>query len=608
MRWPARFTVFVGTVVAPGIAVGPAFVWVATVTSVRRRHVSPAGVARQRERLEQALWRAGLELDDLATRVAASVGESAAAVFRAHRMFLDDPQFLAAIRRGIDDECLTAESSVYATARAHARRIAGAANPYLAARADDIRDLGTRLLTHLRREDSRRGPLLERPCVLITDTLSAAEVVSLNRKYLLGLVMIQTGPTSHAALLASTLGVPVVCAVPGLSGHVQSGDPVVVDGSHGHVLVDPPELALREYRTRRALFARFAGRLAGLRDAPAVTPDGRTVRLTANIGLAEEIPHALAQGAEGIGLLRTEYFYLSQSSEPGEEEQYRFYAAIVDAVAPRLVTFRTFDLGADKGAGPAARPEENPMLGCRGIRLLAERRDLFVTQIRALLRASRHGAVRVMFPLITSLTEFQDTLRVVEEIKEQMRAEGIPFDDAVRFGCMIETPAAATIPDILATEVEFFSIGSNDLIQYTLAADRTNPRVAYIYEPLHLAVLRMMRTIIRAARRSHRPVSLCGEMAADPIYTIILLGLGVDELSMNPAMIPAIKQVIRGVPWAEARALAGGVLRERRARDVESYLERTMADRFPEMMSIYGHPIESVAPPAPARDAGARKP
>jgi phosphotransferase system enzyme I (PtsI) len=279
---------------------------------------------------------------------------------------------------------------------------------------------------------------------------------------------------------------------------------------------------------------------------------------------------------------------LSHSQPPSEEQQYEFYAGIVDAVAPHRVTFLTFDLGADKMAGRPAAPEANPMLGCRGIRVLLEYYEEFATQMRALLRASAHGPIRIMFPLVTSLTEFQDTMRVVNRVKGHLKAQGIAFDDSVPFGCMMETPAAATIPDILATEVEFFSIGSNDLIQYTLAADRTNPRVTYIYEPLHLAILRMMRTIIRAGHRHHRSVSLCGEMASDPIYTIILLGLGVDELSVNPAMVPAIKQIIRGVTSDEARELARGVLRERRAKDVQAYLEKMMSIRFPQVMSVYG--------------------
>jgi phosphotransferase system enzyme I (PtsI) len=400
--------------------------------------------------------------------------------------------------------------------------------------------------------------------------------------------MMQSGATSHAALLAYTIGVPVVGGVPQLAGQVHDGDMVIVDGNQAHILVNPSELAVREYSIRREIFHRFRGELAGLREAPAETLDGRRVRLSVNIGLAEEVPHALTQGAEGIGLLRTEYFFLSRSQPPTEEDQYRFYAGIVDAVAPHRVTFRTFDLGADKMAGVPAPPEANPMLGCRGIRVLLEHRDQFVEQMRALLRASAHGPIRVMFPLVTSLTEFQDTMRVVNQLKQDLRAEGVAFDDGVPFGCMMETPAAATIPDILATEVEFFSIGSNDLIQYTLAADRTNPRVSYVYEPLHLAVLRMMRTIIRAGHRHNRSVSLCGEMASDPIYTIILLGLGVDELSVNPAMVPAIKQIIRGVTSGEAREVARGVLRERRAKDVQSYLEKMMASRFPQVMSVYG--------------------
>jgi phosphotransferase system enzyme I (PtsI) len=299
------------------------------------------------------------------------------------------------------------------------------------------------------------------------------------------------------------------------------------------------------------------------------------------------VPNAIAHGAQGIGLLRTEYFFLSHSRPPSEQQQYEYYSGIVRAVAPNHVTFRTFDLGADKMTATPERPEPNPMLGCRGIRVLLEEPEQFSTQLRALLRASMHGPIRIMFPLITSLTEFQDTMRVVAKIKQRLSGEGIAFDEQVPFGCMIETPAAATIPDILATEAEFFSIGSNDLIQYTLAADRTNPRVTYIYEPLHLAVLRMMRSIIHAGHRHKRSVSLCGEMASDPIYTIILLGLGIDELSVNPTMVPAIKQIIRNVSFQEAREIAHGVLQERRAKDVQSYLEQMMASRFPQVMSVY---------------------
>lgn len=469
--------------------------------------------------------------------------------------------------------------------RSYRQRFATLENKYLAARSDDIADLGRRLLVHLRKEGPREVPQLSAACVLVVENL-AADVIALDRENLLALVMMQGGATSHAALLAATLGVPVVGGVPELAGQLNEGEMVIVDGNHGHVLVNPSELALREYSMRREIFCHFRGELAGLRETPAETLDGRRLRLSANIGLAEEVSDALAHGAEGIGLLRTEYFFLSHSQPPSEEEQYRFYAGMVDAMTPHPVTFRTFDLGADKMAGMPATPEANPMPGCRGVRVFLEHPDQFVGQIRALLRASAHGPIRIMFPLITSLTEFQDTMRVVHQIKLDLRAEGIALNDNVPFGCMIETPAAATIPDILATEVEFFSIGSNDLIQYTLAADRTNPRVTYIDEPLHLAILRMMRTIVRAGHRNNRSVSLCGEMASDPIYTIILLGLGVDELSVNPAMLPAIKQIIRG--WGEARELARGVLRERRAKDVQTYLEKMMARRFPQLMSVYG--------------------
>ena len=577
-----------GTMIAPGIAYGPAIVWTPAVTPVPRREVPLASVPAEEERLDHAIRRASRELEEIALRVEITVGKSAADIFRAHEFMLEDATFLTTIQRRIREEHLAAESAVSVTVEEYAERLARLGNHYLAARADDVADLGRRLLAHLRKEGPRQVPSPSVPSVLVVENLAAADVIALNRANLLALVMMQSGATSHAALLASTLGVPVVGGVPSLAGQLHDGETVIVDGNHGHILVNPTELALRQYSMRQEIFHRFRGELAGLREAPAETLDGRRVRLSVNIGLAEEIPHALAQGAEGIGLLRSEYFFLSHSQPPSEEEQYQFYAGLVDTVAPHRVTFRTFDLGADKMAGVPAAPEANPMLGCRGIRVLLEHRDQFVGQMRALLRASAHGTVRIMFPLITSLTEFQDTMRVVNQVKQDLRAEGIAFDDHVPFGCMMETPAAATIPDILAAEVEFFSIGSNDLIQYTLAADRTNPRVTYIYEPLHLAVLRMMRTIIRADHRRNRSVSLCGEMASDPIYTIILLGLGVDEHSVNPAMVQAIKQIIRGVTSDEARELARGVLRERRAKDVQSYLEKMMSSRFPQVMSVYG--------------------
>lgn len=580
---------FVGKTIAPGIALGPALVWAPARQPVPRRQVPTARVNHELHRFQHAVHRARRELEEIALGVATTFGGSAAAIFSAHGLMLHDASFLDPIVGLIETKRFAAESAVAAVVEQRKEGLARLGNSYLAARAQDLDDLGERLLTHLRKEGGREVPRPGHPVVLIAENLAAADVIALDRAQLLALVMVQSGTTSHAAILASTLGIPVVCGVTRVSEHVREGDPVIVDGNHGHVIVKPAPLAVREYQTRRELFDRFCGEVAGLRDVPAVTADGRIVRLTANIGLAQEIPQALAQGAEGIGLLRTEYFYLGHGHPPSEQEQYEFYAEVVRAMAPRPVTFRVLDLGGDKADAAHVTAEANPMLGCRGIRLLLERQDLFVAQMRALLRASHHGEIRIMFPLITSLTEFQDTMQIVRKVSLTLEREGHPFDPHIRFGCMVETPAAATIPDILATEVEFFSIGSNDLIQCTLAADRTNPRVAYVYEPLHLAVLRMMWRIIHAARRKGRPVSLCGEMAADPIYTIILLGLGVDELSMNPVMIPAIKQIIRSVTWEEARKVAHGVLRERRAKDVQTYLEKMMANRFPQVMSIYGH-------------------
>jgi len=580
--------ILTGTTIAPGIAHGPVLVWAPARVAVPRRKISRTAIPVEEQRLEHALRGARQELDQIAALVELSAGASAAEIFRAHELMLVDPSFVAAIRRRINEECWAAESAVSLTVDQLVQQFQQLDSSYLAARDADIAEVGRRLLTHLRKED-RDVVRLQAPAILVVENLAATDVVELDCTHLLALVMLQNGATSHAALLASTLGVPVVGGLPQLAQHIRNGDILVVDGNHGQVIVQPSELTLREYTIRREIFQRFCGELADLRDAPAVTQDGRRVRLQANIGLAQEVPQALAQGAEGIGLLRTEYFYLAHREPPDEEEQYRFYRDVIEAVGNRPVTFRTFDLGGDKLSMVTGPPEHNPMLGCRGIRLFTEYPELMAVQVRALLRASAHGPIRIMFPLLTGLAEFQDTMQIVDRCKGELRDRSKPFDPHVPFGCMIETPGAATTSDLLATEVEFFSIGSNDLIQYTLAADRTNPRLAHMYEPLHLGVLRLLRTIIHTGHRRQRPVSVCGEMASAPIYTIILLGMGLDELSVNPIMLPAVKQVIRGVTFADAREVARGVLRERRAKDVQAYLEKMMVRRFPELMSVYGN-------------------
>jgi phosphotransferase system enzyme I (PtsI) len=578
---------FSGISIGYGIAQGSVVAWTPIIEPVSYRKIPDSEILSEKIRIKNALEKARKELEDIAIRVEIMIGKSAAGIFRAHKHMLEDTNFLSKIEKLICEEHWSAESAVSITVDEYLKTIASLNNPYLESRTEDLKDLQSKLLGYLGKQGHRKIPVLNNPAVLVAENMAAIDVIALDKKKLIALIMIQTGATSHAALLASTLGVPVVGSVPQLSGNIHNGDTVIVDGNHGHVVVEPTNLAIREYRTRREIFNHFRGEWSDLRDLPAVTLDGHRIKLSANIGLAEEIPRALEQGAEGIGLLRTEYFYLTHGSPPNEEEQYTFYSKIIKAMTPLTVTFRAFDLGADKVIEKEPVNELNPMLGNRGIRLLLSEKEFFKSQLRALLRASRYGPTRIMFPLITGITEYQETMKVVNEVKADLRSKQVEFDESIPFGCMVETPAAAIVPDIIASEVEFLSIGSNDLIQYTLAIDRTNPRVGNLYEPLHLAVLRMMNSIIQAAHNYNRSISLCGEMAADPIFTIILLGFGVDELSMNPWMIPAIKKIIRGLHWAEAKTIAQGVLQERRAKDVQTYLERMMEIRFPQVMSVY---------------------
>jgi phosphotransferase system enzyme I (PtsI) len=363
---------------------------------------------------------------------------------------------------------------------------------------------------------------------------------------------------------------------------VQPGDLLIVDGCTGVVRINPDAKLLEEYRKKREDYLALEKELLKYTDLPAETRDGYLIRLVGNVELAEEIPSLLAHGGTGVGLYRTEFLYMNRPDLPDEEEHLGVYRDVLERVAPHPVVIRTLDLGGDKSASPLDPSSEmNPALGLRAIRFCLKERDLFKSQLAGILRASAYGKARIMFPMISDVKEIRDAKSILEEVKAELDKRGDSYDPAVPVGIMVETPSSAVISDLLATEVDFFSIGTNDLIQYTLAVDRGNEQVAYLYQPLHPANLRMIRQVVEAGHTAGIPVMMCGEMAGDPRYILILIGLGLDELSMNPLAIPCVKRIVRGSSFSEARSLVESAMQLRTAEDVERFLHEEMERRFP---------------------------
>ncbi|MBI4169595.1 MAG: phosphoenolpyruvate--protein phosphotransferase, partial [Acidobacteria bacterium] len=466
----------------------------------------------------------------------------------------------------------------------YAQVFAQLGDPELKERGTDIEDVEARVQAVLA-GSTRRHDLAELAAdvVVISPWLSPSDAASLNRERVIGLAIDGGGPTSHTAIIASALGIPAVAGLRDASVRLRTGDRVILDGSEGLLLANPAEEELGRWRERRARLAQRELDLLMLRDQPAVTPDGVRVRLQANIELPEEMLAARRCGAEGVGLYRSEFLYLRESPGlPDEEQHYRVYRELAEKALPHEVVIRTLDLGGEKYASTILeRREGNPVLGLRAIRLCLKRQDLFRTQLRGIFRAAAHGKVRLMFPMVSALEELRQARAIVDAVRRDLARDRVPFEPDVPLGIMIEVPAAALIAERLAQEVDFFSVGTNDLIQYALAIDRGNESVSYLYQPLHPAILALVRRVAEAAVHVGRRVSVCGEMAASPLSAAVLIGLGVTELSMSPASIPAVKQVVRGLSLKEARAIVEEAMRFDTAEEIGAAVRRRLAAVLP---------------------------
>jgi phosphotransferase system enzyme I (PtsI) len=455
---------------------------------------------------------------------------------------------------------------------------------YLRERVADVKDVAERVLVNLQGIAHHDLSEIKHDVIILADDLTPSDTVHFNRRPIVGFATETGGRTSHTSIIAKSMFMPAVIGVPRLTKMIDNDEVVIIDGYEGTVVVNPTEAMISEYVSRVSRHEEQERELLQNRDLAAMTKDERRISLQANIELVEELKDAIKFGAEGIGLYRSEFLYIAKSPLlPSEEEHFELYRKLAETLAPNWCVIRTFDLGGKKLAREVmGSKEDNPVLGLRGLRLCMKHRDMFRTQLRALLRASAFGHIKIMFPLVSGVQELRQVKTLVRELKADLDREGIAYDPELKIGIMIEVPSAAVIADILATEADFFAIGTNDLIQYSLAIDRSNENVSYLYEPLHPALLRLVKGVIDAGKKAGIPVSMCGEMASDPLYAIILIGLGLENFSMNPSSIPIIKNVVRSVRYKDCRRIADVAMTKKTAQEIEEFIIESVAMRFPE--------------------------
>ncbi|HKX08077.1 MAG TPA: phosphoenolpyruvate--protein phosphotransferase [Stellaceae bacterium] len=557
-----------GLGVAPGIAIGPAFITEDGDVPVPERRIEPEEVPAERQRFEQAVQFSLKQLKKLKGKAAAlpeSASEEMGYLLDAHVAMLSNSRLVRGVERRIREERINAERAVQMEIAAIGESFAAMEDAYLAQRIEDVRVVGARLLRNLTQTPYAAFSRLPEGTVILAEDLSPADTALMDPRRVAGFAAVLGGSESHTAIMARALGLPAVLAVAGLFGEVQPGDAVVIDGSTGTVVLNPTAATIDRYEERQDEFRKEQRQLARLKRVPAVTRDGEEITLEANLELPREIEQAVAAGAQGVGLVRTEFLYMNRDDLPDEEEQYQAYKALVKGMEGKPVTIRTLDVGGDKIAAPFAESLEseggNPALGLRAIRLSLKERKLLDAQLAAILRASAEGPVRILLPMVSTLAEVRGVREALQQVARRVKRRGLEIADPLPpLGVMIEIPGAALAADALASESDFFAIGTNDLIQYTLAIDRGDEQVAYLYNPLHPAVLRLIQFAIEAALRARIPVSVCGEMAGDPRYTALLLGLGIRDLSMAPGNISRVKRRIRHLDLLAAQRRARAIM------------------------------------------------
>ncbi len=574
-----------GIGVSPGVAVARAVVVDTEEYDIPHRQVPVDHARAELARLRKATSVSKKELQDLQKRASQRLGKETASIFDFHLGLLGDEVLYRKFKDTILDGHVTAEYAVATVLRGYAKEFL-AMPQYLAERVKDIYDIENRLLRNLIGQSRQSLAHLNRDVAVLARDLTPSQAAGMDRKHTRGLAIDAGGQTSHTAIVARALGIPAVVGLNDVTAEVSGGDLVIIDGNRGVVVIDPDEHTIQEYEQYARQQVEFTHSLDALRDLPAITRDGHEITLLGNIEFPEEAATVLEKGGQGIGLYRTEFLYLGTDTEPTEKDHYRAYRSVIKHCNNRPIIIRTLDLGADKYTQSRQRiPERNPFLGCRSIRFCLQNLPMFKTQIRAILRASLDAQVSIMFPLITNILELRQAKIVVRDVIEDLEEEGIEYRGDMPIGMMVETPSAALMCDAFSPEVDFFSIGTNDLVQYTLAVDRGNERVASLFSAAHPSVLRLIKEIIRAGQRYDVPVHLCGEMAGDPTYTLLLLGMGLETFSCAPPAIPEIKKIIRSVTMEKAVKLTQRVMNFETDKEILNFLRVETRKVLPEAVA-----------------------
>ncbi len=572
-----------GIVGSPGIVIGKARVVDRKKIDIfTYRLISETEAPSEEERFKYAVETSKEQCSRAKEDMLSQDAKDVVHIMDAHLLILEDRMLIDETIKRIREEKINVEWALEITMQKLLRAFKEIDDEYLSARDSDIGHVGKRIFRNLLGKKEENFVDLEEKIIVVAHDLSPADTVQMSKDKVIGFVTDIGGRTSHTAIIARALEIPAVVGLEKVTEAVEKGDSLVVDGTTGIVIINPSKAILNEYLEKKRVYESLEKELFKYKDLPAETPDGFRIKVVANIELIEEIPSVLKHGAEGIGLYRTEFLYLNRKELPSEEEQFRAYKGVVEELHPYSATIRTLDIGGDKFISRLELAKEmNPALGLRAIRFCLREVEIFKTQLRAILRASNFGKVKVIFPMISGVREILQTKEILEEVKNELKATGVPFDTGIKIGIMIEIPSAVTLADILAREVDFFSIGTNDLIQYSLAIDRVNEHVSYLYEPLHPAVLRLIKQVVDCGHNGGIKVGMCGEMAGEPLHIPILLGLGLDELSMNALSVLQVKKVIRSITHEESRQLLDHVMGLATASEIRSFMKAEMRMRFP---------------------------
>jgi len=580
-----------GIPVSPGFVIGRVFVFEDDAPChVSRRDIDSADIPAELERFEFSRRASIAELDKLFRSAEDEMGKEAAKIFLVHVGVLNDPSVLNPIKKMINEKRVNVEFSIATNFAKIAQRFANHPDSTFQSKVDDLRDLSTRLLRNLETKQKTTIANLEEGSVIVARDLTPSQTAGFDRNKVAAFVTALGGPTSHTAIVAGALNLPAVVGVRGLLSNVQYGQQIIVDGKNGYIILDPDEETIEQYQQSQIHARDVSHSLHELSKLPAISADGVPITLLGNIEFPDEIEHIEENGGVGVGLYRTEFLFLTGTRKPTEDDHFQSYKRCVELLNGRPLTIRTIDLGADKYTQEQNdNPERNPFLGLRSIRYCLQHQDIFRTQLRAILRASALGPVKVMFPLITNISEFRTGKYFINEEMEELGEQGIAFDRDIKVGMMVEVPAAALMARSFAQAVDFFSIGSNDLVQYTLAVDRTNERVASMYTPIHPAVLKLIRDVARTGRRYEIPVSCCGQSAANPAFAALLLGFGVRTISATVSSLPLLKKTIRGLTVSHCERIAQKAISFDSEAEAASYVHNRLRKLIPEVFD--GRPV-----------------